>query len=149
MANIHARLARRGLLAQERWLTNPVAGAPQFRWPVKDNGEDVAAGAASFNCVPSMLQRGTVVEIGGKPVTIDLTLEVRRDLFHTADSLWSSAAADDGDPPDDWTAANPIPLPIANKLLKYNGVVYRILQVGDAGDHSHLEITLGDKHSGK
>jgi hypothetical protein len=118
MANAHARLVRRGLLAQEEWLANEQAGKILFRWPVLADGSD-AATAAWFACVPSTLERGTEVEIGGKAVMVQLTLLVRRDQFHTADSLWHTADADESD-------ENDAPLPTSGRLLKFKGVVYRI-----------------------
>src|SRR5215211_6038499 len=142
MANQHARLIRRGFLAQETWLANPVAGKIQFRWPLKNDGTD-AANAAWFACVPSMLERGTQIQVGGNIVEIQLTLLVRRDQFHTADSLWATADADESD-------ENDAPLPTTGKLLRFKGVVYRIgPPVGDAGDHSHLKLTLIDPNSGR
>src|SRR5689334_6380867 len=99
MANAHARLQRRGLIAQEQWMANEVAGKISFRFPVKADGTD-AANAATFVCVPSMLERGTEIEVGGNPVTIALTLYARRDQWHTADSLWHTADAEESDEND-------------------------------------------------
>jgi hypothetical protein len=145
MANVMARLAVRGLRFLEDKCANVVAGKVTCTWPAPPD-----ARAASFPCTASMLERGVTIAIGGNPVTIALVLYLRRDLFHTADSLWSSAAASAGDAaPDDWTAADPVPLPIAGKFIEYKGVKYKIVLVADSHEQSHLKVTLADQHSGR
>lgn len=94
-------------------------------------------------CTPSTLQRGVVIDIGGNPEEISLTLIVRRSHFLTADSTLVTVDS------DLYTTDNDTPVPVARRTVIFRGATYRILSAKESAPQSHLELHLADPHSGR
>lgn len=93
-------------------------------------------------CVPNSLTRGMVIEVGGLPVSIDLTLFVLFTAFATADNTIITVDS------DLYTVDNELPTPVAGKTLIYRNVRRRIISAKLAAPLSHIEIHLADPNSG-
>lgn len=100
--------------------------------------------ATGFPCIPSVLRRGVVIQVGANEVEIQLEVKVRRDLFAVADSLSGDAGATE--PLD---AAEDVPLPVSGKLAEFDGWIYRVLVVEAPPGQGFVNLVLGDRHSGR
>jgi hypothetical protein len=110
---------------------------PQFVYPAPPDSR-----AKGFPCLPSVLRRGVMIEVGANEVEIQLEVKVRRDLFGTADSRSGDASGFEE------VVGEDVPLPTAGKLAVFEGWTYRVLLVENAPGHGYLNVVLGDQHSG-
>lgn len=106
--------------------------APSFTWK-----------GATVPCVPSGLEAGLVVEIGGKEYTVRLRLAVRKKNFLTADSTLVTIDS------DLYTADSAVPQPVAGKTLVFRSKTYRIATAKESPARSHYILTLVDSNSGR
>lgn len=102
-------------------------GGPVFTWK-----------GAEIPCVPSTLDVGSTVVIGGYEVTLTTVLRVERSEFLTADSTLVSVDS------TAYTVDNGKPTPMSGKTLIYNGATYRIQRTTFSPDGAFLSIFLGD-----
>lgn len=79
-----------------------------------------SVGDASFLCVPSTLNAGNQLEIGGLLETIELTLIVRKDILPTR--------------------------PATGSKLTHGGTEYRVLTVNEPAGGTTWEINVGSKN---
>lgn len=77
-------------------------------------------GEASYLCVPSTLNAGNQLEIGGLLETIDLTLIVRKDIMPSR--------------------------PATGSKLTHSGTEYRVLTVNEPAGGTTWEINVGSKN---
>src|SRR5262245_46128279 len=71
-------------------------------------------------CLASGEERGTIIDIGGIPTAVDLTIIVRLEHFVRADS--SEHTAD-----QEHTADVDLPVPVSGKVIIYRGNRYRVI----------------------
>ncbi len=92
---------------------------------------------ATVPCVPSSLEAGNVIDVGGKMEQIVFTLHVRRAQFLTADSTIVYVDS------ELITADNTTPTPVVGKTLTFRGKARRILTVTEDSSKAYLKIILG------
>jgi hypothetical protein len=95
-------------------------------------------------CVPSSLQRGMVIEIGGNPREVQLSLYARLQHFLTADDTITVTSDSEL-----VTADNDLPVPLALQHLQFRGRTYLILTATQSGPQSHVVLHLADPNSGR
>ena len=103
---------------------------------------------AEYYCVPSTLERGQVLSVGGQQGEVKLTLLVLQSDFPralTADM--TNVSADD----DTWTADSDYPQPpLSGKTVTFpappedGATEYRVFLRRDSPDKSHYAFVLGD-----
>jgi hypothetical protein len=128
MSNALSNALTRGLNRLET-----LSGSQTFRWRNAD-----------IPCVPSGLQRGQFIEIGGNPYEIQLSLHTRLNNFLTADDTITVTADSSL-----VTADNDLPVPLALQRLIFRGQTYLILSATQSGPQSHVVLHLADPASGR
>lgn len=96
---------------------------------------------ADIPCIPNALQRGTVLEIGGKLVEVEFKIFIQRGEFLTADTTLETV--------DTAVLTSDLSLPSLRSGMKptYKGKTYRVASVKEVD--SHFEIFLADPNSGR
>ena len=103
-------------------------GTQTFRWREK-----------FIPCVPSSLQAGTIIQLGGYQGEIRLQLIVRWDNFVTIDSELITIDS------EEVTIDDETPQPVSgNRYLEFDGVEYRVLTVRKLPAKDAVELTLVD-----
>lgn len=136
--NALSAATQRGLSRLERLSGNREAWFAPVR-----NGETLPG--RLIRCTVSSLRRGVTIAVGGNEVVIDLTFFFRRVHFLTADDI--DVSADD----ETYTGDHVGPAPRAGDRILYpgqDGTPYLVLSVRDGGPRGHLEVDVGDEHSG-
>lgn len=105
--------------------------------------ETCTINGAAVPCLATSLLAGVVLEIGGNPIQISLTLFIRLELLITADS--ELVKADD----ETITADNDLGVPVSGKVIQFRNLNYRVLTTKRAAGKSHVELHLADPFSGK
>lgn len=124
MSNVLATMLDAGLS-----LIESLNGGPTFTW----NGD-------SIPCMVNSERRGTVLEIGGLALEVELTLIVRKSLIRGGITADSTIVLVDS---TDWTVDSGVDKePNPGKKLIRKGRTYRIASVRIAGTDSHYELDL-------
>ncbi len=113
----------------------PLLGSPTFLWRTY-----------AVACIPSTLERGTVIESGGAAIEVRLALYVRQGAAP------NSITADNGIITVDTTAYradSTIGVLSAGHTLVYKSRTYRIGSISEAVGGSHYVLKLVDANSGR
>ncbi len=92
---------------------------------------------ATVPCVPSLLDAGNEISIGGKFEKVAFTLHVRRVQFLTADSTIVTVDS------ELITADNLTPTPVVGKTIVFRGKTRRILSASEDASKAYFKLQIG------
>lgn len=96
---------------------------------------------ATIPCVPSSLEAGNEISVGGKSDVVSFTLHVRRIQFLTADSTIVTVDS------ELITADNMTPTPVVGKTLTFRGKVRRILHAAEDSSKAYFKLQIGSANA--